>query len=206
MSKKPKAPPPPPAPDYGTLWKQYSGWTAQAAANRDSTISNARSRLTAAGADKSVIAAMEADAMKEFESKMTEYKSGSTYKLLQEGYDIARGAKANIYSGKAKGTLYAPGSETVDTIANPKWDAGRLGSKGEGAMGSKFIKKAGGTLNSMEDFYAGGYTSGEVEVDAKAENLKKTKLQSGGMSGGSEIKDSPYNINPEEAGANPWVA
>lgn len=202
--KKPKAPPPPPAPDYGTLWKQYSSWTSQAAANRDSTVSNARSRLTAAGADASVISAMETDAAKEYESKMKEYQSGSTFKLLQEGYDIARGAKGNIYSGKAAGQLYAPGTEY--TIPGVKDTKSYGSSKGEGAARARNSTPArqAGTLNTMEDFYAGGYESGAAEVDAKAEARKKAKLTAGGASG--EKVETGYNISSDTPGANPWVA
>ena len=198
--KKPKAPPPPPAPDYGTLWKQYSSWTSQAAANRDSTISNARSRLTAAGADATVVQAMEADATKEYESKMKEYQSGSTFKLLQEGYDIARGAKANIYTGGASGQLYAtdgPMEEFTTTTVDRVVGRDRTPLK-RTTTGQR------GKLNTMEDFYAGGYESGAAEVDAKAEARKKAKLQAGGASGGDV--ETGYDISSDTPGANPWVA
>ena len=198
--KKPKAPPPPPAPDYGTLWKQYSSWTSQAAANRDSTISNARSRLTAAGADATVVQAMEADATKEYESKMKEYQSGSTFKLLQEGYDIARGAKANIYTGGASGQLYATDGPLEDYTTTTKK---RMGGR-DGGWKNVTTTRQRGALNTMEEFYAGGYESGAAEVDAKAEARKKAKLTAGGASGGDV--ETGYDISSDTPGANPWVA
>ena len=198
--KKPKAPPPPPAPDYGTLWKQYSSWTSQAAANRDSTISNARSRLTAAGADATVVQAMEADATKEYESKMKEYQSGSTFKLLQEGYDIARGAKANIYTGGASGQLYATDGPLEDYTTTTKK---RMGGR-DGGWKNVTTTRQRGALNTMEDFYAGGYESGAPEVDAKEQARKKAKLTAGGASGGDV--ETGYDISSDTPGANPWVA
>lgn len=214
MSKsKPKAPPPPPPPSYGDLWKEYSSWTARSAQTRDKSSASIRSKFAAAGADKSVIDAALADVQKTYDGELKKYQASSTYKLLQEGYDIARGAKKNPYSGKAKGQLYQKGSEFTAVDQSALSDAEKrfaesVGGKGENAMKMRMdaLKKGtvkGGALNTLEQFYAGGYESSVAEVDAKAEAQKKAKLASGGTPGG-ESTMTGYE-KQKTAGTNPWV-
>lgn len=192
--KKPKAPPPPPAPDYGSLWKEYSSWTARSKQTFDKSSANTRAKLAAAGADRTVIEAALADLKGTYDSDIKKYQTSQTYKLLQEGYDIARGAKRNIYSGKAKGVLYGDalpagsGNKALDQLQD-LLPSMQKGNKGQ-------------AVNTLEDFYGRGYESGEMEVDAKAEKLKKAKLNAGGTGGSAAL--TGYE-KQKEAGTNPWV-
>lgn len=210
MSKsKPKAPPPPPPPAYGDLWKEYSSWTARSAQTRDKSSADIRSKFAAAGADKSVIDAALADVQKTYDSELKKYQTSSIYKLLEEGYDIARGAKKNPYSGKAAGQLYQKGSEYnfVDKGAVSEFQKKlNLSDKNLGNFANLAAAKKGttkGTLNTLEQFYAGGYETSKVEVDAKAEASKRAKLASGGTPGG-ESTVTGYE-KQKTAGTNPWV-
>ncbi len=195
--KKPKAPPPPPPPAYGELWKEYSSWTARSKQNYDKGVSDVRAKMSMAGADKSVIEAAIADRKATFDSEIKKYQASSTFKLLQEGYDIARGAKANPYSGKANGQLYETGSEVTTTTPG---DARRVGR--DQVVRRLSTTRTTGKLNSLEGYYAGGYESGTVEVDEKAEKLKKSKLNAGGSGGTAAITGYEKQKDP---GTNPWV-
>jgi len=200
MSKsKPKAPPPPTAPDYKSLCKEYSSWTARSQQTYDKSSASTRAKLAAAGADPTMIEAALADLKGTYEGDIKKYQTSQTYKLLKEGYDIARGAKANIYSGKAKGVLFAPGSETETSTT----ERVRQGNAKNGfGLVNKTTKGVTGLQNTLEQFYAGGYESGEVEVDKKAENLKRAKLNAGGTGGSAAL--TGYE-KQKEAGTNPWV-
>jgi hypothetical protein len=196
--KKPKAPPPPPPPSYGELWKEYSSWTARSKSQLEKGVSDVRAKMSMAGADKSVIDAAVADRQSAYNSEIAKYQASSTYKLLQEGYDIARGAKKNPYSGKAAGQLYNPDGPLEDyTTTTRKRQAGR-----DGGWKNVTTTRQRGALNSLEGFYAGGYESGEVEVDAKEEARKKSKLNAGGSGGTATI--TGYE-KQKEPGTNPWV-
>ena len=174
------------------LWKEYSSWTARSGQTRDRSISDTRAKLSAAGADASVIEAALADHKATYDRDMAKYQTSSTYKILKEGYDIARGAKKNPYSGKAKGVLY--GDTLPESTGNKAHDLLRdwIPQKG----------KAGQALNTLDQFYGSGYKSGEVEVDEKAEAKKNAKLNAGG-SGGSAVLTG-YE-KQKTAGSNPWV-
>lgn len=96
--EKPEAPPKPDAPDLSNTWKEYSTWMDTAKQTRDSSISMARAKLYEAGAAPDVIASHEADLKSQYDTKIAGFQQGANYKMLQEGYDIARGAKENPYA------------------------------------------------------------------------------------------------------------
>lgn len=103
MFNPPKPPKPeeaarPDAPDFASTWREYSSWTDTAKQQRDSAISTARAKLYEAGATPDVIAAQEAGIKSEYETKLAGYQQGANYKMLQQGFDIARGAAENPYA------------------------------------------------------------------------------------------------------------
>jgi hypothetical protein len=101
----PPPPPPPPkpdAPDMSNAWREYSGWMDTSRQKRDSDISMSRARLYEAGAIPDVITAHETDLRSQYDKKVAGFQSGANFKLLQEGFDIARGAKENPYAQSLK--------------------------------------------------------------------------------------------------------
>lgn len=115
--KPPKAEPPPKpdAPDLSNTWKEYSGWMDTAKQARDSSISMSRARLYEAGALPDVITAHEADLRSQYDKKVAGFQQGANFKMLQEGFDIARGAKENPYSQALK--TYTEGQDLPQYFA-----------------------------------------------------------------------------------------
>jgi len=95
---KAQAPPKPDAPDLSNTWKEYSTWMDTARQARDSSIAMSRAKLYEAGAAPTVIAAHENQLKSEYDTKIAGFQQGANYKMLQEGFDIARGAKENPYA------------------------------------------------------------------------------------------------------------
>jgi hypothetical protein len=115
--KPPKAEPPPKpdAPDLSNTWKEYSGWMDTAKQARDSSISMSRARLYEAGALPDVITAHEADLSSQYDKKVAGFQQGANFKMLQEGFDIARGAKENPYAQALK--TYTEGQDLPQYFA-----------------------------------------------------------------------------------------
>jgi hypothetical protein len=88
----------PDAPDLGSAWSEYSGWMDSAKTARDSSISMSRARLYEAGATADVIKAQEDAMQSDYDKKVAGFQQGANYRMLQEGFDIARGARENPYS------------------------------------------------------------------------------------------------------------
>jgi hypothetical protein len=96
-------PPKPDAPDLSNTWREYSGWMDTAKTKRDSDISMSRARLYEAGATADVIKAQEDAMQSDYDRKVAEFQGGANFKMLQEGFDIARGARENPYAQSLAG-------------------------------------------------------------------------------------------------------
>jgi hypothetical protein len=158
-------------------WKEYSGMQANAASKRDTDIAMSRARLYEAGAIPDVITAHETALRGEYDKKIEGFKTGSNYKMLQEGFDIARGAKENPYAQNY--AEYKPGQDLGQYFA-ANYVSGEVDADPREALYRARRAAAGGNLRRIAPSRAGSGPGG---------------------GGGEGLPE--YQLAP---GQNPWIA
>lgn len=189
--KKPKNEPLPklPPPDFETYWKQYSGWMQNINRRTEGELSSVRARLSAAGASPDLIKMQTEHLESQRTREIGDITAGQTYRFLQEGFDIASGARVNPYNTAMPGTSPAVAG-TADAEGNVT-----------GGSPAQFT-----TAANLSAYYTATYGQLATPEDRVAQGrLNANAAAGGGSSGGTANTTNPspalYGFNSStEAG------
>jgi hypothetical protein len=192
----PVEPPKPDAPDLSNTWSEYTNWMNQAKTTRDNDISTARARLYEAGATPDMITAHETDLRSQYDASVQKFQSGANYRMLQEGFDIARGARENPYAQALKG--YTKGQNLNEYFtanyspANPVEDPNAAMFRAKNAA-------AGGSLVGIKPGRPGFQVGLPPQISKRTVAPAPAKAAGGGGGPGAM---ADYSLDP---GQNPWM-
>lgn len=217
----------PDAPDYGTLWQQYTGWRGDIGKRYESEIASTRARLSAAGHDPSLIQKNVSELEAKRTKELGQLEQGATAKSLREGFEVASGRAENPYAGSMKGQSWkpseafnfsmffgggdvsqmmdAPPKELMDQYVNEV----RAGRAKEGDIAGWAKTQGAGALKNMEEYYSqyyGAASSGTpgTQKTPEQEAAERAKRGASGGTVGPTVGAAPTGAGAQSA-ASPWV-
>jgi len=207
----------PAAPDFGTLWQQYTGWKGDIGKRYESEIASTRARLTASGADPTVIQKAVSGIEEKRAGELSKIEEGATAKTLREGFAIAQGRQENPYATEMKGQVWQPSILTMfgynlpsEAQLQPFREAIKRGEVSGDMMFEDWQKTQGvGRMKNMEEYYSQFYgpmatgTPG-AQKTAEEEAAERAKRAASGATVGKVVGEAPTGAGGL-AGASPWL-